>query len=68
MSDIFSWTSKCLIVNGNGQLHVLDSFYSFQIFDLLITIILYLCNQFTDDPSVAICSDSGGSVFVLSFK
>lgn len=24
--------------------------------------------QFTDDPSVAICSDSGGSVFVLTFK
>ncbi|CAH3128652.1 unnamed protein product [Porites lobata] len=24
--------------------------------------------MFTDDPSVAICSDSGGSVFVLSFK
>ncbi|XP_015770659.1 PREDICTED: vacuolar protein sorting-associated protein 8 homolog [Acropora digitifera] len=23
---------------------------------------------FTDDPSVAICSDSGGSVFVLTFK
>jgi len=26
------------------------------------------CLQFTDDPTVAICSDSGGSVFVLSFK
>ncbi|KAJ7388710.1 Vacuolar protein sorting-associated protein 8 [Desmophyllum pertusum] len=24
--------------------------------------------MFTDDPTVAICSDSGGSVFVLSFK
>lgn len=24
--------------------------------------------MFTDDPSVAICSDSGGSVFVLTFK
>ncbi|PFX22478.1 Vacuolar protein sorting-associated protein 8-like [Stylophora pistillata] len=24
--------------------------------------------MFTDDPTIAICSDSGGSVFVLSFK
>ena len=31
-------------------------------------LLLFIHSQFTDDPTVAICSDSGGSVFVLSFK
>ena len=36
----------------------------------LSTVLLFIIfgSQFTDDPSVAICSDSGGSVFVLTFK
>ena len=35
---------------------------------LIISWLVIAVEQFTDDPTVAICSDSGGSVFVLNFK
>lgn len=34
----------------------------------LVLLLIRLSAQFTDDPTLAICNDSGGSVFELSFK
>lgn len=49
-----------------------DTFFFFPSFPpvvyFFVTLLTELSAQFTDDPTLAICNDSGGSVFELSFK